>query len=205
MNRITVGIIGAGSHTRSLLNLIDKVIYDICGIFDNSWTSNSSEIICEIPLKGKISDIPECIKLILSIGDNQLRERYQQIFGERLIINNLIHKNALVENGVEIGKSNQIFANCYINTYAKIGNFNILNTGSIIEHETQIGSFNHISVGSLLCGRVTVGNKCFIGAGAVVIDKIKICDNVTLGANTVVIRDIIKPGVYVGNPAKQIK
>lgn len=43
-----------------------------------------------------------------------------------------------------------------------------------------------------------------VGANTVILGPIKICGPVTLGALTLVTRDILEPGIYVGNPARKI-
>ena len=49
-----------------------------------------------------------------------------------------------------------------------------------------------------------IGNKVSIGSNATIL-PVKICDNVVIGAGAVVTKNIDQPGVYVGNPAKQIR
>jgi acetyltransferase-like isoleucine patch superfamily enzyme len=49
-----------------------------------------------------------------------------------------------------------------------------------------------------------IGNKVSIGSNATIL-PIEICDNVVIGAGAVVTKNIERPGVYVGNPAKFIK
>lgn len=202
----SVCILGAGGHTRSLLNLLfDTDKYAILGIFDDSFDYKSNEIINDVKVLGKLSDMPQDCFIVLSYGDNYKRKNLFAQFAGRVLKDNLIHRSALIENYSSFGKANQIMANTVINTNTIIGDNNIINTGSIIEHEAEIGNHNHISVGSILCGRIIVGNECFIGAGTVIIDKLKICDHVTIGANSVVVKDIVEPGVYIGNPARKIK
>jgi len=196
-------VIGAGGHTRSLLTLINKSVYTLVGIYDDNFQKN--EKINDIMVLGRIKDIPEGIKIVLSIGDNKKRTEMYKIFKKRVLKSNLIHSSAVVETYTSLGNSNQIFANAVINAGAKIEQNNIINTGCILEHEVIIGSHNHISVNSTICGRVKIGNNCFIGAGTVIIDKLTICDNVLIGANSVVIKNISESGVYVGNPARRIK
>lgn len=198
-------IIGAGGHTRSLLNILNKKKYSAAGIFDDNYKPDSKEYISEVKLIGKISDIKPGYNLVLSIGDNGRRKRLFINYYKQLLKTNIIHPKATIESKVKIGVCNQIFANTVINSHVKIGDNNIINTASIIEHESVIASHNHISVGAIICGRVMIGNGCFIGAGAVIIDKINMCDNVTIGANAVVIDSIDRPGTYVGNPARRIK
>lgn len=50
----------------------------------------------------------------------------------------------------------------------------------------------------------SIGNNVSIGSNATIL-PVNICDNVVIGAGAVVTKDIIRPGVYVGNPAKRIK
>ena len=198
-------IIGAGGHLRSLLNLIDLKKYCVRGIFDETYTEGSEEMISDIKIIGNIEQISPTYSLVLSVGDNNKRANYFNKFKAQILTENIVHPTALIEKHTTIRNSNFIHAYSYINSQANIGFNNILNTRCIIEHECVIGNNNHISVCSILCGRVQIGNNCFIGAGAVIRDKIKICDNVTIGINSVVAKDINEPGTYVGSPVRRIK
>nr|NQU94576.1 acetyltransferase [Bacteroidota bacterium] len=200
-----VAILGAGGHTRSLINLLETNHVSIFGIYDDSFDPEKNETISTYRVLGRLSDLDIICDIVLSYGDNTLREKLYQEYQRRLLTKNLIHPTALHEKHVILGNSNQVFAQVIINSHAHVGNNNIINTRALLEHEVHVGDHNHISVGSILCGRVKIGNRCFIGAGAVVIDKITIADDVIIGANSVVINDIYEPGTYVGNPVRRIK
>lgn len=49
-----------------------------------------------------------------------------------------------------------------------------------------------------------IGNNVSIGSNATIL-PVKICDNVVIGAGAVVTKNIEKPGVYAGNPARLMK
>jgi acetyltransferase-like isoleucine patch superfamily enzyme len=49
-----------------------------------------------------------------------------------------------------------------------------------------------------------IGNHVSIGSNATIL-PITICNDVVVGAGAVVTKDITKPGVYAGNPAKLIR
>ena len=49
-----------------------------------------------------------------------------------------------------------------------------------------------------------IGKRCRIGSNVTLL-PVKICDDVTIGAGSVVTKDILEPGIYVGNPARRIK
>lgn len=48
-----------------------------------------------------------------------------------------------------------------------------------------------------------IGNNVSIGSNATIL-PVEICDHVVIGAGAVVTKNIIKSGIYVGNPAKKI-
>ena len=45
-----------------------------------------------------------------------------------------------------------------------------------------------------------IGDHVSIGTNATIL-PVNICDNVVIGAGSVVVKDIVEPGIYVGNPA----
>jgi acetyltransferase-like isoleucine patch superfamily enzyme len=49
-----------------------------------------------------------------------------------------------------------------------------------------------------------IGNRVSIGSNATIL-PVKICDGVVIGAGAVVTKDISKPGVYAGNPARFLR
>lgn len=52
-------------------------------------------------------------------------------------------------------------------------------------------------------GETNIGNNVSIGSNATIL-PVTICANVVIGAGAVVTKDIIFPGIYVGNPAKRM-
>lgn len=50
----------------------------------------------------------------------------------------------------------------------------------------------------------TIGDNVSIGSNTTIL-AVKICDRAVIGAGSVVTRDIEKPGIYVGNPARLIR
>ena len=116
----------------------------------------------------------------------------------------LVHPNAVVAEGVEIGEGSVVMAGAVINPGVRIGRGCIVNTSSSIDHDCVIGGHCHIAVGAHLCGTVVVGEGTWIGAGATVSNNVNICSNATIGAGAVVIHDIEEEGTYIGVPAKNM-
>ena len=49
-----------------------------------------------------------------------------------------------------------------------------------------------------------IGNNVSVGSNATIL-PVSICDHVVIGAGAVVTKDISKPGVYAGNPARRLR
>ena len=110
-----------------------------------------------------------------------------------------------------------------------IGPFVEIQKNVFVDDNTRIQSH------SFLCEKVKIGKNCFIGHGTMFINDdfkngkinkvfkqtnvsnnvligsnstilpVKICSKVIIGAGSVVTKNIIKSGVYAGNPAKFIR
>jgi acetyltransferase-like isoleucine patch superfamily enzyme len=52
--------------------------------------------------------------------------------------------------------------------------------------------------------KTVIGNNVSIGSNATIL-PVTITDNVVIGAGAVVTKDVLEPGVYVGNPARKLK
>lgn len=88
---------------------------------------------------------------------------------------------------------------------------------TIIGHDSKIDSFVHIAHGvklgkgntlashTIIEGSCQVGDGNTFGTSVVVQRKVKIGNNNTFGSGTVVVKDIGDNGVWVGNPARQIR
>ena len=199
-----VALIGAGGHARSLLAVLQRLSINVQAVYDDSY-SGAGESILGCPVAGDLAAVPREHRLILAVGSLRRRAELVLRFSGRWLDGNVVHPQSILEPSVSLGRSNQVLAGAVLNACARIGDHNIMNTRCVIEHETVLGDLNHISVGAVLCGRVEIGDRCFIGAGAVIIDKVRLGSDITIGANSVVIRDVLEPGVYVGNPSHRVR
>lgn len=196
-----ISVIGAGGHARAVINLLLDLSIKPSAFFDDNILENESIL----GVEGKaLSTLLEQDELVLAIGDNTKRKIFYNSHSSR-VSKAKIHPQAYIGHSVEIGKGTCVFPNASLHALAVVGVNCIINTGAIVEHESTIGNHSHIAVGAMVCGRVSIGESCFVGAGAVVKDQISLCNNVCIGAGAVVVKNIIEPGVYVGNPAKLLK
>ena len=108
-----------------------------------------------------------------------------------------------IQKGVKIGKNTRIQSHSFICELVTIGSNCFVSHGVMFINDL-------FSKGGPAQGdknywkSTTIGNNVSIGTSSTIL-PVKICDNVVIGAGSVVTKDILEPGVYVGNPAKKIK
>jgi UDP-3-O-[3-hydroxymyristoyl] glucosamine N-acyltransferase len=71
-----------------------------------------------------------------------------------------------------------------------------------IGHHVEIGENTLITQGVCIGGSTQLGKNCFIGMNVTIRQHLTICDDVYIGMGSVVTKNIDKPGVYYGNPAR---
>lgn len=193
-------IIGASGHGKVVADIAKKNEFDEIVFLDDDESSHECG---GYPIVGRSPDAEKAeANVIVAIGNTEIRKRIQESIEESRMVT-LIHPDAVVADDATIGSGTVVMAGAVINPGVKIGRGCIINTSSSVDHDCILGNYVHIAVGSHLCGTVSVGNETWIGAGATISNNVNICDNCTIGAGTVVIKDIEKPGVYVGIPAKE--
>ena len=150
---------------------------------------------------------------------------HQPLISRVSIVNTIFGANVKIVEPVNIYGSS-IGDNCFIGPFVeiqkdtKIGNNTKIQSHSFICELVRIGENCFISHGVMFINDLfeggcpaggdktkwkstKIGNFVSIGTNATIL-PVTICDNVVVGAGAVVTKDITKPGVYVGNPAKKI-
>lgn len=195
MNRLV--IIGASGHGKVVADIARLNGYEDIAFLDDD--ENVKEC-AGYPVVGKSADAPAG-EVFVAVGNAEARKRLTELYKDREQPV-LIHPSAVVAGDVKIGKGTVIMAGAVINPDARIGKGCIVNTSSSVDHDCVVEDYVHIAVGAHLSGTVAVGEKTWIGTGATVSNNVSICGGCMIGAGAVVIKDIDKPGTYVGVPAK---
>lgn len=121
----------------------------------------------------------------------------------------VIGNNCFVGPFVEIQKDVTIGSNCKIQSHAFICELVTIGNDCFIGHGVMFIN-DLFQVGAPAGGNkdlwkeTKIGNHVSIGSNATIL-PISICDNVVIGAGSVVTKNIEKPGVYAGNPAKFLR
>lgn len=103
---------------------------------------------------------------------------------------NLISKDALVSNNVDLGAGIAILKSAYIGPDVSIMDHSIVNTGVIVEHDVKIGRNVHLAPGSIINGSSIIGDNTFVGSGTIISNGVTIGKNVVIGAGLKILKSI---------------
>lgn len=117
----------------------------------------------------------------------------------------IVHDSCIMGNNISIGQGSVICPLVILTNNVEIGSYATINTHVTIGHDVKIGDYVHTAPGVTISGHVTIGDSVFMGANSCIKEKISICDDVIIGAGAVVVKDIVKPGIYAGNPCRWLK
>jgi len=144
---------------------------------------------------------------VIAIGNGKKRSEVFSIIKKytNIKLATLIDPNVAIGKGGVIGEGSIITKNCSITVDTKIGKGVLLNIGSIIGHDSVVGDFTTVSPNAVLAGDTNIGNYCNFGSGSFVREGVKVVNEVTIAPLSGVYKDIVRPGTYSGNPARQIR
>ena len=200
MNKLI--IIGASGHGKVVADIAALNGYKDIVFLDNDSSLSSC---AGYPVLGPDTMTAELDgDVFAAVGNAETRQKLMEREAGRTFPI-LIHPNAVVAKGVEIGEGSVIMAGAVINPGARLGKGVIVNTSSSIDHDCVVGDYCHVSVGAHLSGTVVVGSGTWIGAGVTISNNVNICGDCMIGAGAVVIKDIDEPGTYIGVPARKNK
>ncbi|MER8778841.1 acyltransferase [Mesorhizobium sp. M0977] len=108
-----------------------------------------------------------------------------------------------IQANVSVGARTRIQSHAFVCELVTIGTDCFIGHGVVFVNDL-------FSVGGPARGRrelwkkTTIGNSVSIGSNATIL-PVSICDDVVIGAGAVVTRNIDKPGIYAGNPARFLR
>jgi acetyltransferase-like isoleucine patch superfamily enzyme len=108
-----------------------------------------------------------------------------------------------IQRGAVIGKRCRIQSHAFICELVEIGDDCFISHGAMFINDL-------FAVGGPAKGRrdlwrpSKIGNQVSIGTNATIL-PVSIADRVVVGAGAVVTKDLLQPGIYVGNPARLLR
>ena len=108
-----------------------------------------------------------------------------------------------IQRNVVIGHRTRVQSHSFICELVTIGDDCFIGHGVMFINDrfrTGRPAFGHPE----LWTPTTIGNRVSIGSNAT-LQPVSVCDDVAIGAGAVVTRDIHRPGIYLGNPARFVR
>lgn len=125
------------------------------------------------------------------------------IYGCSIGDNSFIGPFVEIQKDVNIGANTKIQSHTFVCELVNIGDNCFVGHGVMFIND--LFSKGGPAQGDKTLWKSTkIGNNVSIGSNATIL-PVEICDNAVIGAGAVVTKNISKPGMYVGNPAKMIK
>lgn len=205
-------ILGAGGHSKVILDLIEQNGWDFCGFIDKK--SKGMPKLNENLVIGDDNDLSELFAkgikyAALGIGHvgnfDTRNEVYYKLKAIGYILPNLMHPNAVISKTVKMGEGNVFMAGSIVNAWASIGDISIVNTHATIEHGVILEDNSHVAPGAVILGDAHIERNAFIGAGSIIVQGITVGEECIIGAGSVIIKNAEKRTVMVGNPGRVIK
>ena len=207
MTKKRLAIVGASALGRQLKGHAEATgLYDFVGFFDD-FAAPSSEVM------GKTCDVERAFedgafdRLAIGVGYKAMafRDAMLRKCAGRIPLADIVHGSAIVDSTASTGAGVVLLAGAILDQRVKLGGNCFLSLAATVSHDTVVGDSTYISPKATVCGNCKIGERVFLGAGCVIRDGITICDDAVIGAGAVVVKDVAVPGVYAGNPARQLK
>jgi sugar O-acyltransferase (sialic acid O-acetyltransferase NeuD family) len=211
MNQLPIIVIGAGGHSKGLIDIMHRMKRQIIGCTGINKGLNGTEVMSEKVI-GTDEDIfnysPRDVRLVnglVSIGtSNRRKEIFEQYSKAGYIFETIVDPHAQVCAEVGMAQGVLVMGGAILMPGVHLAKNVLINMSVTIDHDCNIGAHAHIAPGAVLCGAVSVGAGVFIGAGAVVIQGVTIGRDAVIGAGAVVTKDVPAKHRMVGVPVRRI-
>jgi sugar O-acyltransferase (sialic acid O-acetyltransferase NeuD family) len=190
-------LIGAGTHSHSCVELIEKEKkFSIYGFIDPK--KSNSNLIKKFRYLGsdnKMKDLRKKVSYaIVSIGfikDYLPRKKnFDKIKKLKFKIPKIVSPISYISKNAKIGNGTMIFHHVIVNSNVIVGENCIINNKVLLEHDVKIGNNVHISTGCIVNGSSSIGSNTFVGSRTVISNNIKIGKNCFIKIGSIVKKDM---------------
>ncbi len=146
----------------------------------------------------------KCIGIVdVEAGSNVTVIEPSNLYGCKIGNNSFVGPFVEIQKDVVIGENCRIQSHSFICELVTIGNNCFVSHGVMFINDDFRTGMPELKVKKRW--RATkIENNVSIGSNATIL-PVSICSNVVIGAGSVVTKDIVKPGVYTGNPARFLR
>ena len=137
------------------------------------------------------------------MGENVIIVQPVNLYECTIGTNSFIGPFVEIQRGVKIGEGCRIQSHSFICELVTIGKHCFIGHGVMFVNDLFTEG-KPAGGNKDLWKSTSIGNYVSIGSNSTIL-PISICDNVVIGAGSVVTKNITKPGIYAGNPAKFLR
>ena len=114
----------------------------------------------------------ENVEAIVAVGNNQIRQKWQQLLLDLSIpLTTIIHPQTVIAPSAKIGQGVSIMAGCVIGTNTIIQDGVILNMGTLLDHDVVVEHFVHLSIGVKVASNNVIPTFSFLEVGSIIEHK----------------------------------
>lgn len=208
INSNSIVIIGAGSLTAIMKDVIDNSELDLIGLLDNKLSTGES--IFGIQIIGP--DNIETLKFLRQKGLQNIfigfgatmnhsarMKRFNEIIDLGYQLPNIIHQSSIIHPTVKLGSGIFISTLVSIGPNADIGDACFILDGSLISHDCKLKENVYVSPGATLAGYVSVGTDTLIGMNTTVFYRLSIGNNCKIFNGVNVFDDVMSNTIIKNN------
>ena len=205
-----VCIIGTGGFAREVLTYVIDIYNEFNMIFENKICFLEKDEYCKEETIMGFKVIPESnfdpekYVVIIGVGDPIVRKKIVEKYPTNTEYCTLIHPTAIVSNWVQIREGAVICPGVVLTCNINIGKHAHLNLNTTIGHDCNIGEFFTTAPAVNISGNCEIGDCVYFGTNSAIKQGVNVSNNVTVGMGAVVTKNIIEPGIYIGNPLKKL-
>ena len=207
-------VVGAGKFAREMLWMVEecnavKPEWEILGCVDDTPEKQGTSLY-GYPILGPISTLytwPEKMFVTIPMGNGLARRTLVQTLRQNpnVCFAVIRARQSTLGKNIFLGEGSIFCAHSLATVDVSIGAHCVINVGCTLSHDVVLKDYVTLSPGVHICGNSVLEEGCFVGAGATIIEQRHIGPNVVIGAGAVVVQDLLKPGTYVGVPARKVR
>ena len=139
----------------------------------------------------------------VSLGRNVTVVQPANLYGCQLGDDVFVGPFVEIQKDVTIGKRTRVQSHSFVCELVTIGDDCFVGHGVMFINDT-FATGGPARGNRKLWKSTAVGDRVSIGSNATIL-PVRICADAVIGAGAVVTKDITKPGIYAGNPAKRLR
>lgn len=203
-------ISGTGGCAKEVFTIIEdlEILDQFLGFIEPDFIFEKNEtpkIIMDYPVFPYSYVDPDKHSVVLAMGNSLIREKSVKQLPENIEYISLVHPSVIMSKRVEIGEGAIICAGTIITCDIKIGKYCQLNIHTTIGHDCVIGDYFTTGPGVNISGNCIFDDHVYFGISSSVKQGVSITKNVVIGMGAVVTKNISEKGIYIGNPARELK